>query len=124
MSSTPATAAEAALFVEDPTTGRFRPSDAATAKNAARSITAHTGAQRSKVLAAIVAAGELGHTDDELTQLLAMHRSSCSTRRKELEDAELVTRLDITRRTTSGRPAYVYVATELGRDAAAQLPTQ
>ena len=69
---------------------------------------------RAQVLAAIVAAGVDGLTDDEIQQQLGLQGSSERPRRIELQQAEMITQSGEVRPTASGRKAVCWVATVKG----------
>lgn len=99
--------------------GRARASDPATSKAASRSVAPLTGKQRIAVLRALVQAGERGLVGEEAAVLCGIrYPHVATTRLGELESDEwgrLVERTDRTRRTSSGRSAIVFTATDAGR---------
>lgn len=75
-----------------------------------------TGSQRAAVLSALVAAGEEGATDFELSRAIGHPRPHVAgTRRKELVDLGLAAATDLRRPTDTGHAAVVWVVTDLGR---------
>lgn len=85
------------------TTSDTRASEHAAIKNSSATM-------RGRVLAAIVAAGVDGRTDDELQQELGLQGSSQRPRRIELLLANLIIQSGEIRKTASGRSAVVWVA--------------
>lgn len=81
-----------------------------TSRAAARNNVPHAAAQRERLLAAIVAAGDAGMTADELQQALSLPPQSVTPRMLELRRAGLVVDAGRTRATCRGRQAKVYIA--------------
>jgi hypothetical protein len=77
---------------------------------AAAAIRPTAATMRGQVLAAIVAAGVDGRTDDELQRELGLQGSSQRPRRIELQQAGLIVQSGEVRKTASGRSAVVWVA--------------
>jgi hypothetical protein len=86
-----------------------------TSHAAAVSIADTHEAQRARVLAAIVAAGARGLSDEEGATALGLDGSSYRPRRVRLCELRLVFKSTLKRPTASGRSAFIYIA----RDSAA-----
>jgi hypothetical protein len=87
----------------------------ATSKAAASAIEPKAGTLRGQVLACIRAAGLEGRTDEECQEVLGMNPSTQRPRRIELQGAGLIVPAPgVTRKTTSGRKAKVFVAIGAG----------
>lgn len=88
-----------------------RVTDPETSKAAATSMRTGGAASshRQKILAALEAFGRQGATYVEIAFQLGMPPVAVNRRLHELREAQLVVRLDLTRKTPSGCPAHVYV---------------
>lgn len=73
---------------------------------------------RVRILRAIVASGNTGKTCDEIEVELGMSHQTASARMTDLADDEHIERTTVRRKTRSGRPAGVCVATIAGIAAA------
>lgn len=80
-----------------------------TSRAAAESMEPHAGTLEAKVLIAIRAAGDEGHTDDELEQVLGLSHQTTSARRRALVIRCLVKDSGERRPTRSGRGATVWI---------------
>lgn len=78
---------------------------------AAASMRAVAGDLHRRVLAALIAAGEAGLTDEELQQQLDMNGNTERPRRRWLEQNGFCTASQQTRKTESGRAAVVWIST-------------
>lgn len=97
-----------------PAPGLARHDHPATAKDAARSVSAKTGTQRRAVLEVIANAGVLGCTDEEGALLASVSENAYRPRRVELYRAGMIEQGAVQLRTTSGRLANTWVATKSG----------
>ncbi len=79
---------------------------------AAHLIADETLTLRAKVYFWIYRAGERGATDDEIERALKMRHQTASARRRELVLQGRIQDSDRRRKTSSGRPAAVWVARE------------
>ena len=89
----------------------------ATSREAAESLTGCVGGLRLAVLRHIAACGDHGATADEIQDALSMRPQTCSARCNELREAGLIRRDGRKRKTSSGRQAFVCIATESGKGA-------
>lgn len=97
--------------------GLHRSRAADTSKAAAWSVQPRSGTQRMKVLAAIVATGNSGATDEELTKAIPMKPNTLRPRRVELVVGGWVVDSKTRRQTESNEEAIVWVATDKARAA-------
>lgn len=88
---------------------------------AAHANRVRSGGQRRRILEALHTRGDHGATDYELGVACGLLRTAAGTRRKELEELELVEQTQRTRLTDTGSPAYVHVLTDLGRQVKERL---
>ena len=82
-----------------------------TSKAAAEAIKSRVARDRARILAEIKRSGDLGRTDGEMQEQLAMNGSSQRPRRIELLDDGFIRDSGRTRKSASGRPCVVWVAT-------------
>lgn len=82
----------------------------ATSREAAEEIEPTAATLRAKVFDFIKKHGSNGATDQEIQIALQMQGNTQRPRRKELEEAGLITDSGETRKTTSGRSAIVWIA--------------
>lgn len=93
-----------------------------TSRAAYRSIGPAAGTQTGRILAAIIAAGEHGLTDDEGEAALGLKPQSYTPRRGELAAAKAIRDSGRTRPTSSGRGAVVWVGAVFGPATAGKAP--
>lgn len=112
--------AQPALFVED-AHGMYRPTDTATAANAAVVAISTRADGKRKVLRALAAAGDHGMTDFEHLAINGLHQTTAGKRRKDLQDDGLVRRacaddgtFAVRPSTTTGTSAAVWCLTTRG----------
>ena len=98
------------LFDDPPVSGRT-PETRATSRAAAEGIAPVAGTQRDLVLTFVRRCGSRGATDEEIQQGLNLSGNAQRPRRSELEAAGFLEASPVTRRTTSGRAAVVWVST-------------
>lgn len=84
-------------------------SGSATSRAAAEQIRPNAETLRAKVLEYIEQRGQRGATDQEMQIGLHMQGNTQRPRRKELEEAGLIVDSGLTRKTTSGRSATVWI---------------
>lgn len=99
----------------------FRRAGLSTSRDAAAANAPRAGTQRARILAALAATGDNGATDFELSISTGIARHVAAKRRGELVDDGFATASGRVRTTDTGSPAVVWVATERGRRARAEL---
>jgi hypothetical protein len=93
-----------------------------TSKEAARRVAPYFGERAAMVLAAIVASGKAGMTDDEISVSLAFPMQSVPALRGELERKDAIRLNGQTRLTRTGNKARVWVAAEFAPAMGEALP--
>lgn len=85
-------------------------SGSATSREAALAQERKWSANHDKVRDAIIAAGPLGLCDDEIELATGLIHQTASSRRRQLEQAGVIVRTTMRRKTRSGCSAFAYVA--------------
>lgn len=86
-----------------------------TSRKAAIALYPSSGTKRRQVLDAIARSGERGMIDDEIEALLGMRHTTCSARRKELQNDGWIEHSGRYRKTSASKDAAVWVLTGQGR---------